>query len=313
MSKFNRSGFQTSIVIVVALVAASIVTVLDRSPSTTAERSENALERQELPVSQAGPRSDSSAPPSPVVAQASGEEIDTPVPASPPASAQSHDAADEASTQRVADWPVTLHQDSANRTAAATDPDDTRPAAATNPNPGAPTECLPEGLQAVLADLETEFGPVTIVSTTHLHTANHTPGSIRENLHFACKAVDIKTPHQPNEVIAFLRLRSEVGGINTYRNGVIHFDLNANHGKTASKPSTAQQRALAKTQRQPQARVGAMAQDRRPKAGVIQQRPTPQLRQQGETASHPGNPLASDQLFSRGSLPTNSPISAFQE
>ena len=201
-----------------------------------------------------------------------------------------------------------------DRTAAATDPGYAHRPEATSSNPSAPIECLPEGLRAVLADLETRFGPVTIVSTTHLHTDNHSPGSIREKLHFDCKAVDIKTPHQPNEVIAFLRSRPEVGGINSYRNQVIHFDLNANYGKTASNPSTAQQRrAGASAQRQPQARVGATARDPSPKAGVRQGRPTSQPTQQGDAASNTGGPLTLDQLFSRGSLSTDSPIRAFRE
>ncbi len=79
------------------------------------------------------------------------------------------------------------------------------------------------------------FGPVTIVSTTHLHTANHSPGSIREKLHLDCKAVDIRTPRDPKEVMAYLRSRPEVGGVNTYMNKVIHFDLNANYASRMSR------------------------------------------------------------------------------
>lgn len=93
----------------------------------------------------------------------------------------------------------------------------------------APTDCLPAPLQAVLRDLEAKFGPVTIVSTTHLNSDNHTAGTIRDKLHQACKAVDIRANRDPKEVIAFLKSRPEVGGINSYRNRLVHFDLDANY------------------------------------------------------------------------------------
>jgi hypothetical protein len=313
--KVNKSNFSTGVAVVFSLFAASIITMFDRSPSTTpVERSENAIERQIVEVPHASSRPDGGAPPSPVLSQPSAELIDTPAPLAPATSAQTDDPAHEASTQRAAGWPVTLNEDFVDPTAAPTDPGDAHRPAATGSNVNAPIDCLPEGLRALLADVETRFGPVTIVSTTHLHTANHSPGSIREKLHFGCKAVDIKTPHQPNEVIAFLRSRPEVGGINTYRNQVIHFDLNANYGKTTSNPSTAQQRrAGASAQRQPQARVGATARDRSQKAGVMQGRPASQPTPQGDAASNTGGPSALDQLFSRGSPPADSPIRAFRE
>jgi hypothetical protein len=94
---------------------------------------------------------------------------------------------------------------------------------------GASTDCLPAPLRAVLRDLEARFGPVTVVSTNHLTTDNHSPGSIRDKLHQACKAVDIRSARDPKEVVAFLKSRPEVGGINTYRNRLVHFDLNAGY------------------------------------------------------------------------------------
>lgn len=93
----------------------------------------------------------------------------------------------------------------------------------------APTDCLPAPLRSVLRDLEARFGPVTVVATTHLTTDNHSPGSIRDKLHQACKAVDIRAARDPKEVIAFLKSRPEVGGINTYRNRLVHFDLSAGY------------------------------------------------------------------------------------
>lgn len=91
--------------------------------------------------------------------------------------------------------------------------------------PGAPTECLPEGLKSVLVDLQAKFGTVTVVSTTHLHTDNHSKGSVRDKMHQACKAVDFKVLGDAKAVLAYLKTRREVAGIGHYRNnGVIHID-----------------------------------------------------------------------------------------
>ena len=80
----------------------------------------------------------------------------------------------------------------------------------------------------LLADVAARFGPVTVVSTHRLNSDNHSPGTIRYRLHAACKAVDFKTAGKLNEVLASLRSRPEVSGINSYRGGLIHIDLNEN-------------------------------------------------------------------------------------
>jgi uncharacterized protein YcbK (DUF882 family) len=89
------------------------------------------------------------------------------------------------------------------------------------------TDCLAAPLQAVLADVAAKFGRVSVVSTHQLNTENHSRGSVRHKLHTACKAVDFTTAGDPSEVMAYLRSRREVAGINSYRpNGLIHIDLN---------------------------------------------------------------------------------------
>jgi Peptidase M15 len=89
----------------------------------------------------------------------------------------------------------------------------------------APTACLPAGLRSVLKDVEARFGPVTLVSTTELHTDNHSRGSVRHKLHSACQAVDFKVKGNGKAVVSYLRSRPEVAGINSYgNNGVIHID-----------------------------------------------------------------------------------------
>ncbi len=88
----------------------------------------------------------------------------------------------------------------------------------------APTACLPTALKDVLSDVEALFGKVTIVSTTRLHTENHARSSVREKLHAECKAVDFRTLSATKDVIAYLRTRREIAGINSYRNNVVHID-----------------------------------------------------------------------------------------
>jgi hypothetical protein len=89
----------------------------------------------------------------------------------------------------------------------------------------APTDCLPAGLRSVLKDVEARFGPVALVSTTELHTDNHSRGSVRHKLHGACQAVDFKIKGNRQAVVAYLRSHPEVAGVNSYgNNGVIHID-----------------------------------------------------------------------------------------
>jgi hypothetical protein len=92
-------------------------------------------------------------------------------------------------------------------------------------NSKVPTTCLAPGLHQVLQDVQARFGPVTLVSTTELHTDNHAKGSVRHKLHGSCQAVDFKVEGDLNPVTAYLRTRTEVAGINTYKNNrVIHID-----------------------------------------------------------------------------------------
>jgi hypothetical protein len=89
----------------------------------------------------------------------------------------------------------------------------------------APTDCLLAGLRSVLKDVEARFGSVALVSTTTLHTDNHSRGSVRHKLHGACQAVDFKVKGNGKAVVAYLRSRPEIGGVNSYgNNGVIHIE-----------------------------------------------------------------------------------------
>jgi Peptidase M15 len=100
---------------------------------------------------------------------------------------------------------------------------------------GAEAQCLPRELMAVLNDVRTRFGSVTIVSTKHIKTDNHFRGSAREALHVSCKAVDFKVEGPGQEVLRYLRSRREVAGLNSYRGGLIHIDFNENYQAAAQR------------------------------------------------------------------------------
>jgi hypothetical protein len=90
----------------------------------------------------------------------------------------------------------------------------------------ASTDCLPVALRAVLADVASRFGEVTVVSTHQLNTGNHSAGSIREKLHTDCRAVDVRPDRtRIDEIKAYLRTRPEINGVESYRNGVVHMDV----------------------------------------------------------------------------------------
>lgn len=93
--------------------------------------------------------------------------------------------------------------------------------------PAVPTDCMPACLRSVLKDVEARLGLAKLVSRTDLHTDNHSLGSVRHKLHGACQAVDFKIKGNGKAVVAYLRSRPEVIGINSYgNNGVIDIDHN---------------------------------------------------------------------------------------
>lgn len=134
-------------------------------------------------------------------------------------------------------------------TASLSPPPPARPPVAATPQPApargslktdatAATDCLPGELRSVLADVAARFGEVTVVSTHQLNTANHSSGSIRERLHHDCKAVDIRADRSRiDEIKTYLRGRPEIGGVESYRNGVIHMDVSGT--AAASRPARA--------------------------------------------------------------------------
>ena len=106
---------------------------------------------------------------------------------------------------------------------------DAAPATTRNPAKTIATEasdCAMPALQAVLNDVSSRFGAVKVVATNDQKTHNHIAGSAREKLHHDCKAIDFRPDRDRiDEVKAYLRTRSEIAGIESYRDGVVHMDL----------------------------------------------------------------------------------------
>lgn len=105
------------------------------------------------------------------------------------------------------------------------------PAPEVRAGPDTPMDCLPAGLRRIVDETARRFGPVEVVSTTHLHTGNHNAG--RAKIHADCKAVDIRTQASPAEVVAFVRTLPGLGGVGSYKNGVIHLDDASAHPPNA--------------------------------------------------------------------------------
>jgi hypothetical protein len=115
-------------------------------------------------------------------------------------------------------------------------PASSQPAGSLIESADAPADCLPEALRAVLSDLAGKFAGVRVVSTKELRSDNHSPGSARALMHEACRAVDVRTAAPAAEIVAYLRTRREIAGVQSYRNGIIHLDVSGGGAPAASAP-----------------------------------------------------------------------------
>ncbi len=90
-----------------------------------------------------------------------------------------------------------------------------------------PTECLPDNLKGVLAQVAEEFGAVSVQSTHRSPNRNRRAGGAPQSLHLDCRAIDFRVDANGREVMAWLREHPYVGGLKMYRNGIIHIDNGA--------------------------------------------------------------------------------------
>jgi hypothetical protein len=134
-------------------------------------------------------------------------------------------------------------------------------AAAGRDAPTAPgAQCPSPKLNAVLADVAERFGAVTVVAGHQLTTANHVPGSSREKLHQDCMALDFRPDRsRVDEIKTYLRSRPEIGGVDSYRDGVVHMDLGGTAVASRRAPTIAARKPGADVQTVPPQRVVSSA------------------------------------------------------
>jgi hypothetical protein len=121
-------------------------------------------------------------------------------------------------------------------------------------------QCPSPKLNAVLADIADRFGAVTVVAGHQLTTANHVPGSSREKLHQDCMALDFRPDRSRiDEIKTYLRSRPEIGGVDSYRDGVVHMDLGGTAVASRRAPTIAARRPGAGGQTVPPQRVVSSA------------------------------------------------------
>lgn len=88
----------------------------------------------------------------------------------------------------------------------------------------APTNCLPDNLREVVADVAGKFGSISVESTHRSQGHNRRAGGASHSMHLSCRAIDFRLHSRTRGVMAYLLSRSDVGGLKIYRNGIIHID-----------------------------------------------------------------------------------------
>jgi hypothetical protein len=85
--------------------------------------------------------------------------------------------------------------------------------------------CLNSSLRAVIAQVASTFGPVTVNSTCRSRRHNSRVGGARHSHHLSGNAVDFRVRGAgARSVYAFLRNHASVGGLKFYRRGFFHID-----------------------------------------------------------------------------------------
>lgn len=92
------------------------------------------------------------------------------------------------------------------------------------PDPGVPLTCLPPVVRRALNDVAMRFGPILVRSTDRGNGRFVRTDDWRGSYHKDCRAADFRVSGNGAAVIAFLRMRPELGGVKRYRNGLIHID-----------------------------------------------------------------------------------------
>jgi hypothetical protein len=97
---------------------------------------------------------------------------------------------------------------------------------ATRGGPSTSTACLPGELRSALADVQSRFGPVVVVST---HRPGARIGGGHMSKHANCQAVDFRPAPGTYAAVANHLRQTWNGGLGTYSSGHIHIDTGANY------------------------------------------------------------------------------------
>lgn len=90
---------------------------------------------------------------------------------------------------------------------------------------GASARCLNAGLRAVVEQVASNFGPVTVNSTCRSRRHNARVRGARHSHHLSGNAVDFRVRGASlRAVYSFLRSHGSVGGLKLYRRGFFHID-----------------------------------------------------------------------------------------
>jgi hypothetical protein len=88
------------------------------------------------------------------------------------------------------------------------------------------SSCLNARLKAVVYQVASAFGPVTVNSTCRSRRHNSRVGGARHSHHLSGNAVDFRVHGRgARGVYAFLRNHASVGGLKFYRRGFFHIDV----------------------------------------------------------------------------------------
>ena len=84
--------------------------------------------------------------------------------------------------------------------------------------------CLSGQVRGVLADVASNFGPVTVTSTCRSVSQNRAAGGAGQSYHLRGEAVDFRTRGSTGAVYAYLSSNGGVGGLKHYGGGLFHVD-----------------------------------------------------------------------------------------
>lgn len=84
--------------------------------------------------------------------------------------------------------------------------------------------CLNSRLKAVVYDVASRFGPVTVSSTCRSKKRNASVGGARKSKHLSGNAVDVRVHANHRAAYAYLKSAPGVGGYKHYGGGLFHID-----------------------------------------------------------------------------------------